>query len=436
MRILVVDRSRVFRALWSRMVGAAGHEASMAGTGAEGLARLEIFRAQLACVALNLPDMDGLAFCREARKKRYGQGLPLIILTSNPDRRIRERAFAVGATDVHDRTNIGDLFQQAERYAQPLEHLHSARILYVEDSPTAARYLHRALEPMGLDIVHYTSAAAALAAFEPSQFDLVLTDILVEGDLSGMGLVGHIRQQCPDMTAMPIVAMSGLDDQHRRAELFRLGVNDFITKPFQGDELRARLCNLLNNKRLVEEVRLQRQKHYELAMVDPLTGLSNRNALTDFASRYVDDPCSREQPLALILMDLDHFKAINDRHGHLIGDEVLAAIGELLRAVAAPGEVPIRFGGEELLMLMPGSDLFDAHTRAEDLRQRIQDLRPAGLPLTASFGVTSREPGSNAELNDLFRAADEAVYNAKARGRNCVVSVPAQPDESAEQQFG
>lgn len=436
MRILVVDRSRVFRALWSRMVGTAGHEASMAGTGAEGLARLDIFRAELACVSLSLPDMDGLEFCRAARKRRYGRGLPLIILTSNPDMRIRERAFAAGATDVHDRTNIGELFQQAERYAQPLESLLSGRILYVEDSPTAARYLRRALEPMGLDIVHYTSASDALAAFDPSQFDLVLSDILVEGELSGMGLVGCIRQQCPDMTEMPIVAMSGLDDQHRRAEIFRLGVNDFVTKPFQGDELRARLYNLLNNKRLMEEVRLQRQKHYEMAMVDPLTGLSNRNALTEFTSRFFDEPCSHDQPLALILMDLDHFKDINDRHGHLVGDEVLAAIGQLLRAVAAPGEIPVRFGGEELLMLMPGSDLFDAHTRAEDLRQRIHDLRPAGVPLTASFGVTSREPGSNAGINDLFRAADEAVYHAKAQGRNCVVSLPTRPHQSVEQQFG
>ncbi|WP_018861506.1 MULTISPECIES: diguanylate cyclase [unclassified Thioalkalivibrio] len=436
MRILVVDRSRVFRALWSRMVGAAGHEASMAGTGAEGLARLDIFRAELACVSLSLPDMDGLEFCRAARKKRYGRGLPLIILTSNPDLRIRERAFAAGATDVHDRTNIGDLFQQAERYAQPLETLHSGRVLYVEDSPTAARYLSRALEPMGLDIVHYTNASEALAAFDPSHFDLVLSDVLVEGELSGMGLVGCIRQQCPDMTAMPIVAMSGLDDQHRRAELFRLGVNDFITKPVQRDELRARLSNLLNNKRLMDEVRLQRQKHYEMAMVDPLTGLSNRNALSDFASRFFDEPGSQEQPIALILMDLDRFKDINDRHGHLVGDEVLAAIGELLRTVATPGEVPIRFGGEELLILMPGSDLFDAHTRAEDLRQRIQELHPAGLPLTASFGVTSREPGSNAGINDLFRAADEAVYNAKARGRNCVVSLPSRHDSPAVEYYG
>lgn len=436
MRILVVDRSRVFRALWSRMVGAAGHEASMAASGAEGLSRLDVFRAELACVSLSLPDMDGLEFCREARHKRHGQGLPLIILTSNPDARTRERAFAAGATDVHDRNNLRDLFQQAERYAQPLENRHSGRILCVEDSPTAARYLQRVLEPMGIDIVHYTNASEALAAFDPLAFDLVLSDILVEGELSGMGLVGCLRQRCPDMTEMPIVAMSGLDDQHRRAELFRLGVNDFVTKPVEGDELRARLSNLLNNKRLLQEVRLQRHKHYEMAMVDPLTGLNNRNILNDLTGRFFDEPGSRDQPLALVLMDLDHFKHINDHHGHLVGDEVLAAIGELLRAVAATNEVPIRFGGEELLILMPGCDLFDAHTRAEGLRQRIHDLKPAGLHITASFGVTSRHPGSDVEINDLFRVADEAVYSAKANGRDCVVSIPTGTCGPAAEHYG
>lgn len=216
--------------------------------------------------------------------------------------------------------------------------------------------------------------------------------------------------------------MSGLDDQNRRTELFRLGVNDFVTKPALEDEVRARIGNLLANKRLFEEVQSQRKKLYDLAMIDPLTGLRNRNVLAECAERFFNQANQEDMTLSLILLDIDHFKQINDSHGHLVGDEVLVGVGDLLRTTGREQDVALRFGGEEFLLILPECDLFDAHTRAEELRQQLRELQPAGLTITGSFGVTSRPSGSEVGMNDLFRVADRAVYQAKSEGRDRVVS--------------
>ncbi|WP_018175742.1 diguanylate cyclase [Thioalkalivibrio sp. AKL8] len=422
MKILVVDHSRVFRALWSRMVLAAGHKPIMAASGAEGLVRIEEDDLELVCASITLPDMSGIEFCRQARAKSAGHDLPLILLTTKQDHDIRRAAFEAGATDLHDKTNIRDLFHQAARYGRPVEHAHEGHVLYVEDSPTVARVMTRILEGMGLEVAHFRSASAALNAFDEATWDLVLSDILVEGDISGMGLVSRLRHRFPDKTSLPIVAMSGLDDPNRRAELFRLGVNDFVTKPVLEDEVRARIGNLLANKRLLEEVQGQRQKLYDMAMIDPLTGLRNRNVLAECAARFFTEANQKDMALSLILLDIDHFKQINDSHGHLVGDEVLVGVGELLRTTGREVDVALRFGGEEFLLVLPECDLFDAHTRAEELRQQLRELQPAGLTITASFGVTSRPCGREVDMNDLFRVADQAVYQAKSEGRDCVVS--------------
>lgn len=201
MKILVVDRSRVFRALWSRMVLAAGHKPIMASTGAEGLARIEENDLELFCASITLPDMSGVEFCRQVRVKPAAHDLPLILLTSTQDHDMRREAFEAGATDVHDKTNISDLFHQPAHYGRPVEHAHKGRLLYVEDSPTVARVMIRILEDMGLEVAHYQSADAALKAFEQEAYDLVLSDILVEGETSGMGLVSRLRQQSPTRPA-------------------------------------------------------------------------------------------------------------------------------------------------------------------------------------------------------------------------------------------
>jgi two-component system, cell cycle response regulator len=422
-KALIVDQSRVFRAIWQRLVAQAGHEPMMVDTSSAGLALLARQPADVVCVALSLPDGDGIEFTRQARRLDQGKSVPIILLTSSTDKRIHRRAFEAGITDIHARTRIEDLFDRIRHFVREPEDQLTGRVLYVEDSPTVSRIMTHVMRKMNLEVDHFTSAADAYEAFDPEVHDLVISDILVEGDISGITLVSRLRERHPDKTELPILAMSGMEDEARRVELFRLGVNDFIGKPVIMEEARARIGNLIVNKQLFDRVRQQRQQLYDLAMTDPLTGLYNRNSLNEFARKLEASAHRRDMPLSVILIDIDHFKSINDRHGHLVGDYVLRELGELLSASCRDEDLAVRFGGEELMLVLPWCCMEDATRRAEEMRERIETLNPAGIPVTGSFGVSALGQPRPASLETVINAADRAVYKAKAAGRNRVVAL-------------
>jgi len=409
----------------------AGHEPLMAADGRTGLELLECQNVDMICVSLSLPDTDGIELTRQVRGLACGRDVPVILLTSVGDKEVRRRAFEAGVTDIHAKTEIQQLFDRAQRFIRGGKEVaapSSGRVLYVEDSRTVSRIMIHLLGKMNLEVDHFRSAADALHCFDEQKHDLVISDILVEGEMSGIALVSRLRERFPDKTCLPILAMSGLEDQVRRIELFRLGVNDFISKPVIMEEARARISNLIINKQLFDQVQQQRQQLYELAMTDPLTGLRNRNSLADF-SRQMQGANSCRSPMSLILIDIDHFKQINDRHGHLLGDEVLSQVGELLAGSCRNEDFAVRFGGEELLLVLPGCPLEVASRRAEQLRRALEALEPAGIQVTASLGVSASSPGRDHELESVIRRADEAVYRAKSMGRNRVVTLDAGRDD-------
>ncbi len=428
MKILVVDHSKVFRAIWQRLMVRAGHEPLISDDGRSGLARVENERVDMICVSLSLPDTDGIEFTRQVRQLPHGHDVPVILLTSIGDKKVRRRAFEAGVTDIHAKTDIRQLFQRARRFisdgatnADPP----SGRVLYVEDSRTVSRIMIHLLGKMNLEVDHFRSAADAWEHFDEARHDLVISDILVEGDMSGVALVNRLRERHPDKTRLPILAMSGMEDPVRRVELFRLGVNDFINKPVIMEEARARIGNLIVNKQLFDQVQQQRRQLYELAMTDPLTGLRNRNALSDFSRELEAATGPGDTALSLILIDIDHFKRINDRHGHLVGDEVLTQVGGLLSRSCRDEDFAVRFGGEELLLVLPGCPLSAATRRAEEFRAALESLKPAGLRVTASLGVSAVSEERDVELESVIRRADRAVYRAKSLGRNRVVEMTA-----------
>ncbi len=421
MRVLFVDHSKVFRSVWERMVLHAGHEPLIATDGISGLRLLEGRSVDFIAVSLSLPDIDGIRFCRQVRTMPHCRNVPIVLLTSAQDNRTRRQAFEAGITDICPKTGIEDLFHRASRMADHDDQTLSGRVLYVEDSRTVFKVMTRLMESMGLKVDHFVSAAEAYRHFDEKVHDLVISDILVEGEMSGVALVSQLREQHPDKARMPILAMSGLDDDIRRVELFRLGINDFIPKPVIQEEAAARIRNLVVQKQLFDKVQQQRIQLYEMAMTDPLTGLYNRNSLAEFASKITSAANRHDMDLSVIILDLDHFKEINDKHGHLVGDQALASVGAMLTASCREEDFAVRFGGEEMLLILPHCPLEDAESRAHQIRQRIEKLNPAGIQITSSLGVSSRPPGRPIVLEQLIRLADQAVYEAKASGRNQVV---------------
>jgi diguanylate cyclase (GGDEF)-like protein len=171
-----------------------------------------------------------------------------------------------------------------------------------------------------------------------------------------------------------------------------------------------------------------REKLRSQALKDPLTGLYNRRYMEDSLQRLVSLSQRNATPVAVVLVDLDHFKKLNDDHGHLIGDTVLRTVAETISGTLRESDVACRYGGEELLVILPGCGLADAVYKAEVLRSRIETLSNVhGIRVTASLGVASAPENSNT-VQDLILQADTALYEAKRGGRNCVQAAAARPN--------
>jgi two-component system, cell cycle response regulator len=170
-------------------------------------------------------------------------------------------------------------------------------------------------------------------------------------------------------------------------------------------------------------VQAQSRQLYLLAMQDPLTGLANRTALNESGSKYFTEASEADAHLSMFIIDLDHFKAINDNHGHTAGDNVLAKVGAMLKQSCGADDLAARVGGEEFILLLNDCGVEEAAKRAEKIRKDIEKLKPDGMSVTASIGVTSRPLGKDVGFDDLFKVADRAVYEAKNQGRNRVVTM-------------
>ncbi|MGH8363247.1 MAG: diguanylate cyclase [Gammaproteobacteria bacterium] len=423
MNILIVDHSKVFRSVLQKMVASLGHHSIAVGSGEEALDVLHKESVGLVCAALSLPGIDGIALCQHLRTLPQFVKTPFILLTSTEDQRQRHEAFEAGVTEIQERTDAKDLTDHLSRFFLEEPEEVSGRVLYIEDSQVASHIMIRLLTQMNLKVDHFRTADAALEAFERQDYDLIVSDILLEGPISGVGLVNRVRTLASNKRRVPILALSGMDDPSRRIELFRLGINDYTTKPPLEEEVRSRVRNLIINKQLLDQVEKQSQQLYQLAMKDELTGLYNRNSLREFAPKYFSNAMRYDYPVSLLVIDLDHFKNINDTRGHQFGDSVLAKAGAMLHQTCREGDLAARVGGEEFVVLLNHCKAEDAHRRAEGICRAIASLKPEGVAVTASIGVTARAQGQAVKFEELFKIADHAMYEAKKQGRNRVVFV-------------
>jgi two-component system cell cycle response regulator len=278
------------------------------------------------------------------------------------------------------------------------------------------------LQPLGLKIDHFDNGEKALDAFQSNSYDLVITDFLLKGKISGLGIVREIRSS--PKSYIPILVISGFDDASRKIEILRSGASDFVPKPIMEEELLARVRTLVSNKRMIDELEHQKKLLMELALTDQLTSLYNRHCLMDLAPKQIALAQRHAYNLSIMVIDIDHFKKINDMHGHQSGDEVLVTVGDILKESCRQGDYAARIGGEEFVILLNHCDAENSHKRAEVLRNRIQQAKPANLDITVSIGITELPIGKKANFDQLFAIADKALFQAKTNGRNRVQFLP------------
>ena len=422
MRVLVIEPTRLYRAMLTSLLESMGLEVLAVETGEEGKALVVQRDFNLLCTAMHLSDMSGIDLAHSLRENQRTQQLPVVLLTSEDDKTQLSRALEAGVTEIYHKTDTAQL----ESYLRYFVNNESAgtqiigRVLYVEDSELLAKLVIVYLNEMGLTVDHFDRAEDAVNAFMENEYDLVLTDFFLKGEMTGSGLLREVRSMAPDKARVPVLVVSGFSDDSRKLELLKSGANDYISKPILQEELQVRVYNMIKSKLLVDRLEQQQASLKKLAMTDQLTSLYNRHYLFDVAPKKISEARRHEQAFCVVVIDLDHFKVVNDTHGHATGDIVLKEAGNLLRESVRNEDMVARFGGEEFVALLNHCDLQGGAVKAEALRSALEALQPAGLRITGSFGVAQYNPEEHTEFSQLFDDADKAVYVAKESGRNCV----------------
>jgi two-component system cell cycle response regulator len=294
-------------------------------------------------------------------------------------------------------------------------------VLIAEDDASSRLLLQKVLEKWGYRAVAVADGERALAVLTGDEAPaLAILDWMMPG-LDGVEVCRRVRKLGLDDPPYLIILTSRADKQDV-ARALEAGADDYVLKPFDRDELRARLLVgrrfvQLNRSLLEAKAALERQ-----AVTDPLTGILNRRGILDKLESEVARAERQGEPLSVALLDIDHFKAVNDRYGHAVGDEVLRAVVERTQAALRAYDSVGRFGGEEFLLVTPGLGAGEARAVLERVRLRVGATPVAVetelIPVTVSIGGAAYHGGS---IDALIRAADDALYRVKAQGRDRTV---------------
>jgi diguanylate cyclase (GGDEF)-like protein len=309
-------------------------------------------------------------------------------------------------------------------------HEDDARILIVDDHEDNVELLRARLEAWGYRTICASDGASALRAVYDAKPDLILLDVMMP-QVDGLEVARRIRGD-PKLPFIPIILQTALDSVESKIEGLEAGADDYITKPIHFSELQARVRSLLRIKALQDE--LARREHdlaemndqlLRISRLDGLTGLANRRYLEERLEEMWEHAERLGEPLACVMCDIDKFKSVNDTYGHQAGDAVLRDFAGILEREAREIDRVGRYGGEEFVVLLPGTVLDAAVTFAERVRTATEAHTFAfdGVEIrrTVSCGVAGWPHPRIASCEGLVRAADDALYVAKETGRNRVV---------------
>ena len=293
------------------------------------------------------------------------------------------------------------------------------KILIVEDDPAEADVVAAAVFALGFEAVIALNWTEALRYFDDS-IDLVLMDAVMP-EVDGFKLTKMLRERARTYT--PILFLTALGDASAKELGMSVGADDFLTKPLDVFELRVRMSAMLRIRRLTQELEAERHSYQRLAHIDTLTGIPNRRSYDERVATEIGISSRNEQPFSLLLVDIDHFKAINDECGHSVGDEILVFTGQLLRDVTRQSDWAFRHGGEEFAILARATAARGAMILAERIRSAFENLskQTSAGPRTCSIGVATYEHADEESAEELFARADARLYAAKQAGRNCIM---------------
>ncbi len=297
------------------------------------------------------------------------------------------------------------------------------KILIADDSIVSRHLLEATLRKWGYEVMVACDGAQALELLEREDAPgLIILDWMMPG-MTGVEVCRRIRERDGEPYTY-ILLLTSKSQKEDLIEGMEAGADDYITKPFDQNELQVRLRAGIRLVDLQSQLLKAREDLRDQATRDSLTRLWNRSSILGELGRELARLERERRPLGVVIVDLDHFKNINDTYGHVAGDAVLREAARRMQNGIRQYDCVGRYGGEEFLILFPGCTEQECFAQADRLRKQLaqteMSVNDSALRVTASFGVTAARPGENCTQEALIRRADEALYLAKKSGRNRV----------------
>lgn len=449
-RILVVDDILPNVKLLEAKLTNEYYDVITAQSGAEALDKIKSDSPDIVLLDVMMPEMDGFECCRLIKGNPDTAHIPVVMVTALTDVSDRVNGLEAGADDfltkpVNDTallarvrslvrlkmtvdewrarentaTTLGVINEQTatEEIAEP------ARILIVEDQDFEADKFGETINAEGHEVTRAANGFEAMEYISQQRFDVIMVSLNMAED--GLRLVSHLRSN-ERTRSVPILMVGNNEDTPRIAQGLEIGAHDYVVRPVDRNELKARLKTQVRRKRFQEKLKANYEVSLSMALTDTLTGLFNRRYLNVHLEKLLEQNDENRKPIAVLMFDIDHFKSVNDTHGHAVGDEILKAFSNRLKGRLRTFDILARTGGEEFVAVLVDVGVEKACYIAERLRRSIaNDPIPASvaegeLAITTSIGGAYIGQDT-VSVEDAIDRADKLLYQAKETGRNRVV---------------
>lgn len=452
-RILVVDDIMPNVKLLEAKLKNEYYNVLSAYSGAEALETIEKERPDLVLLDVMMPEMDGFEVCRRIKENPETEHIPVVMVTALTDSSDRVNGLEAGADDFltkplddialmarvrslvrlkmtmdewrareNTATSLGviDGGKEDTRKQEP------ANVLLIEDQDFEAEKIQETIEGDGHMVSLASTGVEALDLINHYLFDVIVLSLDMDHDSEDGGLrfLSHLRSN--DKTRSVPILMVSQENSQKIARGLEIGAHDYIVRPVDKNELKARLKTQIRRRRFQEKLKANYEVSLSMALTDTLTGLFNRRYLNVHMEKLLKAQGERRKSIAVLMFDIDHFKSVNDTHGHTVGDEVLKGFSNRIKGRLRTFDILARTGGEEFVAVLVDVPMEKACYIAERLRRSVaEDPFPAStdegeLSVTTSIGGIYL--GTDiAEVDDVLDHVDKYLYEAKEGGRNQVV---------------
>ncbi|MFN3466514.1 MAG: diguanylate cyclase [Candidatus Brocadiales bacterium] len=441
-RVLVIDDEASIQKSLSLVLAGEGYDVTVVGTGSEGLEKFSQHPYDAVILDYKLPDTDGLNVARVIKERN--PKIALVFITAYSSIETALTIMKLGAFDFLEKPLQKDIVLSALKRSllskklmeQGERSLDRPNILVVDDEHVIRFSLEEGLKVAGYSCKSCASGHEALRKIQEELFHIIIADLKLE-DMEGTELIRKVKEYFPEMMA---IVITGVPSVTNAVEALKAGAFDYIMKPLEPEDVLSRIKigwekhrngvlvkQLLHSLQVTNlELEKANQKLNALSVTDNLTSLYNHRYIMDTLAVEYQKARQFQHKLSVMMLDLDHFGAINDKYGHQVGDAVLVELGAFLKESSRSIDIVGRYGGEEFCLILPGTDGSKAMVMGEKLRQAIakKEFTPmegVSINLTVSLGVSSLDEKDVDSVAALLNHVDKALYEAKLRGRNRVV---------------